>query len=65
MLLWRWRGQACAGLGELRTPAVRCWLVGCGRLSWRCCDSAPSGMVTPSVLESYWMIVVMCVKWRV
>ena len=42
MMWWRWRGQAGAGLGALRAPAVRnvCSRLRCGGLSPRCCDGA-------------------------
>ena len=67
MLVWWWRGQAGAGLGELRSPAVRnltASLCCYGVLSWRCREGASTGTITPLTVESYMIITVMCVKWR-
>ena len=62
------RGQAGAGLGELRTRAVRnvisSLLLVVAGLSWRCRGGACFGTTTPLTLESYLMITVTCVQWR-
>ena len=70
VLLWRGcRGQAGAGLGQLRSPAVRNLFRRCC-LSWRflsrrCCCGACPGPITSLTLELYIISTVTCVKWRV